>query len=63
MHNDVIYFFFDNIIQEQPDKYKKCPCGEPDCDLLVFDNGFDYNEELPENIIQVDFTKKRKLNK
>lgn len=39
---------------------RRCNCGDPMCNLMYFDNGFN-NTNVPENVIPVDFVSKKKL--
>jgi len=60
-HDEVIYFFTEDFSHKNEHKMKKCPCDDPDCKLVIFDNGFNKDINLPANVLQVDFINKRKI--
>lgn len=45
----------------QEHKLKKCPCSDPMCVLMVYDNGFEAPEERLPNVVYVDFVNKKRL--
>jgi hypothetical protein len=58
---EYIYFFPADVVANNPDLFKACGCDDIDCKLLVFDNGFTKNNDLPTNVIQYDFIEKKKI--